>query len=303
MDDAELRTLVDWARAWDVLPPATNRQIANLRQHQAKLHQDPDIPGAQHMLVVLDVLLDVPGHMTDLEIRLWSNVRIVDDDDSCWEFKGYRMPTEGYGVLSVSGELSKNRKSLHAHRVGYILANNLTETGVPEGIVVRHTCDNPPCCRPNHLIPGTQSDNIRDRFERGRTRGKVNQRGEANDSAVLTDHIVLEARRRFRAGENASQLAEAFNVAIGTIQGALHGTTWSHLNEIEPPTKGLRPSGSFLTEDDVRFIRAQYAAVANPTLKRDLAARQVMADMAEKFGVGIPNIYAIVKRKSWKHVE
>ncbi len=34
--------------------------------------------------------------------------------------------------------------------------------------VVRHTCDNPLCLNPLHLIPGTAADNVRDMDERNR---------------------------------------------------------------------------------------------------------------------------------------
>lgn len=37
-----------------------------------------------------------------------------------------------------------------------------------EGLVVRHTCDNIRCLNPEHLIPGTVADNVRDMDERGR---------------------------------------------------------------------------------------------------------------------------------------
>lgn len=42
---------------------------------------------------------------------------------------------------------------------------------VPKGLVVRHSCDNPPCCNPDHLLIGTQQDNVNDMIERGRYRG------------------------------------------------------------------------------------------------------------------------------------
>lgn len=34
--------------------------------------------------------------------------------------------------------------------------------------VVRHTCDNPPCVNPLHLLPGTHADNEQDKARRGR---------------------------------------------------------------------------------------------------------------------------------------
>ena len=34
--------------------------------------------------------------------------------------------------------------------------------------VVRHTCDEPACVNPKHLIKGTQKENVRDAIERNR---------------------------------------------------------------------------------------------------------------------------------------
>lgn len=41
--------------------------------------------------------------------------------------------------------------------------------------VVRHKCDNIKCINPDHLLPGTDLDNVKDRNERGRTRGHISQ--------------------------------------------------------------------------------------------------------------------------------
>lgn len=138
-------------------------------------------------------------------------------------------------------------------------------------------------------------------YDRGRGRGKTHQRGEDNDSAVLTDQIVLAARRRYRGGESVGQLAEAFSVALGTLQGALSGKTWSHLDDVEPPIEGRR-SGSKLTEDDVRAIRAAHAAQVGDNPPRGLHGR-VCAELGERYDLSGANINAIVRRKSWKHID
>ena len=39
---------------------------------------------------------------------------------------------------------------------------------IPEGMVIMHTCDNRACCNPEHLVLGTQQENIQDAQRKGR---------------------------------------------------------------------------------------------------------------------------------------
>ena len=76
--------------------------------------------------------------------------------DACWEWSGARNP-KGYGVVGHEG------RTRRVHRLVFAEYNDGAE---PE--VVRHTCDNPPCFNPRHLLPGTHADNVRDCIQRGR---------------------------------------------------------------------------------------------------------------------------------------
>lgn len=74
----------------------------------------------------------------------------------CWEFNSYKDP-DGYKHFSLT-----HKRHRPAHRVSFYLVNSYWPP------VVRHLCNNPGCVNPEHLAPGTQADNIRDRDSQGR---------------------------------------------------------------------------------------------------------------------------------------
>lgn len=55
-------------------------------------------------------------------------------------------------------------KAFLSHRVSYEIFNG----SIPDGMVVMHMCDMPACVNPSHLMCGTQGDNMRDAFRKGR---------------------------------------------------------------------------------------------------------------------------------------
>lgn len=67
----------------------------------------------------------------------------------------------GYGVCMHEG------KRRRAHRLLYFALHPDT----PEHLVVMHTCDNPACVNPEHLVAGTVRDNMLDMHAKGRFGG------------------------------------------------------------------------------------------------------------------------------------
>lgn len=87
--------------------------------------------------------------------------------------------------------------------------------------VVRHTCDNPRCINPAHLLSGTYVDNMRDCTERGR-QGDRRNFSTANGRFVLTDAQVQEIRQRYVRG-NGMALAREFGVGRTQIGRIIQG--------------------------------------------------------------------------------
>ena len=77
----------------------------------------------------------------------------------CWEWTGARNAT-GYGITPKPFMGTRL-----AHRVS--LALDLGEAVTAEAVM--HLCDNPACCRPSHLKPGTRRENSLDAKAKGRT--------------------------------------------------------------------------------------------------------------------------------------
>lgn len=88
-------------------------------------------------------------------------------------------------------------------------------------MVARHTCDNRKCINPNHILIGTQPDNVKDALERGRT-----TRGEKNPMAKLTDEKVLAIRS---SSLGWRELCAAFGISRRTVGQVQRREIWKHV--------------------------------------------------------------------------
>jgi len=143
------------------------------------------------------------------EMRFWS---FVQKTSECWIWNGYRN-IHGYGQLYIDGKLQLT------HRYSYWLAN-----GHYPHPVGRHICDTPACVRPDHIVEGTQADNMNDMVQRQRS-----ATGENHSMARLTTKDVRNIKQLLNKGILQKVIAVEFNVSRGTISDIATERCWKNV--------------------------------------------------------------------------
>jgi hypothetical protein len=126
----------------------------------------------------------------------------------CWLWQGC-IDGMGYGSIEYKGRV------FLAHRRAYELVKGSIPKGEGyHGTVVRHTCDTPRCCRPDHLILGTQADNGHDMASRGRVVSK------------LTEEKVVAIRADPRS---YSKICKEYGLCLATVSEIKRRLIWKHI--------------------------------------------------------------------------
>lgn len=86
--------------------------------------------------------------------RITYKMKPNNNQNNCWNLRS-QSP---YPKITVN----RNRYEL-SHRASFSVFKSSAK-----GKVIRHKCDNPYCCNPDHLESGTQKDNVQDQIKRGR---------------------------------------------------------------------------------------------------------------------------------------
>lgn len=148
----------------------------------------------------------------NLERRYWPKVSHNKASNECWEWRAKATHPYGYGRMSAGRGVN-----LKAHQIAWALANG----PIPDGAVVRHRCDNPPCCNPRHLEIGSQADNVNDARTRGRASQPPRMAGEDHPRHKLSSADVTAIREDHRS---ARLVANDYGVSTKTIYRVRWGT-------------------------------------------------------------------------------
>lgn len=133
---------------------------------------------------------------------------LIDESTGCHICISHKPNKLGYIVLSDNQYL---------HRKVY--KDNFGS--IPEGMVIRHTCDHRACANPEHLTAGTQAENIQDKVIRNRqSKGTHRPDAKLNDEKAL---FILNSDMKYK------KLAELFNVSETVIKFIKTRRTWKHI--------------------------------------------------------------------------
>lgn len=226
---------------------------------------------------------------SDIE-RFWSHVDKKSESE-CWVWKK-SLCQRGYGKFQVGG------KTIKANRFSMVASG----IEIPENMCACHSCDNPPCCNPNHLWVGSSADNQRDRAAKGRSsKGERNPskthpelfRGENNHAHQLTSEAVSWLRENPPTGKNMNSEALKYSVSPSALRAAIVGSTWRHL-----PLMSAEKLHDFLNSTPpVRVVISRQMA---EEVKKQLAIGLSAKDVSSKMGIHQRTVVRIKNGQCWK---
>lgn len=148
------------------------------------------------------------GRKNNLEIRI--------TDSGCWECLNIKPFQDGRYYQFMTGSRKDNsRRNVLLHR--YIYEYFVEK--IPQGLVVRHSCDNNLCINYNHLSLGTHQDNSNDMISRGRS-----ATGERNSSCKIKNEQVSKIIELYNSGDyTQKELGIMFGVSQKQISNIVRG--------------------------------------------------------------------------------
>ncbi|SRR6266404_379192 len=120
----------------------------------------------------------------DLKERFYSKFEKRGKDD-CWEWKA-RKNKPGYGSIVV--QLEKKQYSYLAHRLSWVLYYN---SPIPPTLFCCHSCDNPSCVNPTHIMLATHKNNMQDAKIKGRLKNGYGPCRQARTEKAKKRHLEI----------------------------------------------------------------------------------------------------------------
>jgi hypothetical protein len=147
--------------------------------------------------------------------RIFMEPEYFINENGCWVCTNKTVNHKyGYPSIYING----TGKNIMLSKYNYIKKYG----DLPDGMEMRHKCDNKMCINPDHMEPGTHKQNMEDMGVRNKT-----NKGTKNPFSKLT--IEQAKMAKFNKAVNAKKMAIDFNVSHSTILAIRNGKKWKWL--------------------------------------------------------------------------
>ena len=146
------------------------------------------------------------------DAQAYIRARVEEDANGCWIWQR-AIGSHGYGVHGVPRKRQESCADLSlSHRTSYeAFVGPIPDGCGYHGSVIMHTCDVRSCANPEHLVLGTQEDNVVDMNAKGR------RVPPSRPHRRLSADEVADIQRRWLAGEHAKDVAVSAGVSRATV--------------------------------------------------------------------------------------
>jgi len=134
----------------------------------------------------------------DIKDDFWS--KVLKPQEGCWEWIGQTRDGGKNGIVRVDG------RRLPVHRVAWEKTNG----SIPEGHIVKMSCGNGLCCRPDHMY-------ISQRIS------KPSGKRSGPPRKISTDQIEAIKQRYEAGGASVRMLAKEYGVSASFISLVING--------------------------------------------------------------------------------
>ena len=145
------------------------------------------------------------GNQFSVKIVKWT-----ENETGCHICNSHSKDSSGYVRIKVGGKLDRLHRVMYREKFGEI----------PLGKVVMHKCDNPSCINIEHLLLGTQKENMRDCVNKNR---QWLPKGSKNGRSKLTDEQSFNIYKDTRKQKD---IAKEYGISQPQVSYIKCNKTW-----------------------------------------------------------------------------
>lgn len=153
--------------------------------------------------------------------------------------------------LEWQGSISRSGYGIYRGKAAHVIGYRLWFGPIRDSLLILHSCDNPICIAPDHLIAGTQHLNMQQMVARGRARGgrRPGWVGELSNFCLISTQQAQQALDLAASGWWKAEIGRRTGIPVGNVRNILRRRSWRHLS----PQVGLYPPPTELPRRWQRF--------------------------------------------------